>query len=66
MPGGKATPRLCGINSGQHIYVPASDQCNDINAIIGPQSNTRSLAIKVGTNSSIDLLLQGVFSPVKS
>jgi len=47
VPGGKATPRLCGINSGQHIYVPASDQCNDINAIIGPQSNTRSLAIKI-------------------
>ena len=47
VPGGKATPKICGINSGQHMYVPASDQCNDLNAIIGTASATRSLSIKV-------------------
>lgn len=48
VPGGKATPKLCGINSGQHIYVPASDECNDINTIIGSSgATTRSLSVKV-------------------
>jgi len=47
VPGGKATPKICGINTGQHMYVPASDQCNHINSIIGSATATRSLAIKV-------------------
>ena len=27
----RAPPVICGFNTGQHMWVPASDQCNQIN-----------------------------------
>lgn len=48
-PGGKAPPVICGTNSGQHMYIPASDQCNVLNANIGSSStaSTSAFTIKV-------------------
>lgn len=48
-PGGKAPPLICGTNTGQHMYVPASDQCNILNGNIGSASTatTSSFTIKV-------------------
>lgn len=30
-PGGSAVPVICGYNTGQHVYIDASDSCNSIN-----------------------------------
>ena len=30
-PGGASPPVICGYNTGQHMWVPASDMCNTIN-----------------------------------
>ena len=30
-PNGIVPPTICGYNTGQHMWVPASDQCNEIN-----------------------------------
>ena len=30
-PGGAVPPTICGYNTGQHMWVPASDSCNQIN-----------------------------------
>jgi len=47
-PGGHVPPIICGYNTGQHIYVPASDSCNMINIDIDTGSSiTRSWQIKV-------------------
>ena len=48
-PGGTSPPIICGYNSGQHIYVPASDSCNTISIDIdtGTTSTTRKWQIKV-------------------
>ena len=48
-PGGNIPPTICGYNTGQHMYVPASDQCNQINIDIdtGSTSTTRKWQIKV-------------------
>ena len=48
-PGGAAPPVICGYNSGQHMFVPASTTCNTINIDIdtGKTSTTRSWQIKV-------------------
>lgn len=48
-PGGKAPPVICGTNTGQHMYVPASDACNILSANIGSASTatTSAFAIKV-------------------
>ena len=47
-PGGSSPPIICGYNTGQHIYVPASDACNTINIDIdtGTTSTTRKWQIK--------------------
>ena len=29
--GGSAVPVICGYNTGQHVYIDASDSCNSIN-----------------------------------
>ena len=29
-PGGNAPPVICGFNTGQHMYIPASDLCNSV------------------------------------
>ena len=48
-PGGPQPPTVCGYNTGQHMYVPASDDCNQINIDIdtGSTSTTRKWQIKV-------------------
>jgi len=48
-PGGNAPPVICGTNTGEHMYVDASDKCNVLNANFGSSSTatTSSFAIKV-------------------
>jgi len=48
-PGSKAPPLICGTNTGQHMYVPASSQCNVLNSNIGSAStaSTSAFTIKV-------------------
>ena len=49
VPGGQAPPTICGYNTGQHMWVPASDSCNSINIDIdtGTTTTTRKWQIKV-------------------
>ena len=46
---GREPPIICGYNTGQHMWVPASDSCNQINIDIdtGTTSTTRRWKIKV-------------------
>jgi len=48
-PGGPIPPTICGYNTGQHMFVPASPQCNQINIDIdtGTTTTTRKWQIKV-------------------
>jgi len=48
-PGGAVPPTICGYNTGQHMYVPASTQCNQVNIDIdtGTTTTTRKWQIKV-------------------
>ena len=48
-PGGAVPPTICGYNTGQHMWVPASDSCNQINIDIdtGSTGTTRKWQIKV-------------------
>ena len=39
-PGHASSPIICGYNSGQHMFVPASDQCNTIQINIDTGSTT--------------------------
>ena len=47
-PGHPSSPIICGYNSGQHMFVPASDQCNQIqiNIDTGTTTTTRKWQIK--------------------
>ena len=46
---GREPPIICGYNTGQHMWVPASDSCNQINIDIhtGSTTTTRKWQIKV-------------------
>jgi len=47
-PGGTTPPVICGYNTGQHIFVDASDQCNKISLDIDTgSSNTRKWQYKI-------------------
>merc|ERR1739844_216835 len=48
-PGGSTPPTICGYNTGQHMFVPASTQCNQINIDIDTltTTTTRKWQIKV-------------------
>lgn len=48
-PGAKAPPVICGTNTGYHMYVPASDQCNVLTSNFGSASTatTSAFTIKV-------------------
>merc|ERR1712029_583929 len=48
-PGGPIPPTICGYNTGQHMFVPASDSCNQVNIDIdtGSTTTTRQWQIKV-------------------
>jgi hypothetical protein len=47
-PGYASTPVICGYNTGQHMFVPAADECNTIliNVDTGTTSTTRKWQIK--------------------
>ena len=47
-PGSASSPIICGYNTGQHMFVPASDQCNQIqiNIDTGTTTTTRKWQIK--------------------
>jgi len=47
-PGGSSPPVICGTNTGQHMFVPASDSCNvmDINIDTGTSTTTRQWQMK--------------------
>jgi len=49
VPGGKTPPVICGTNTGYHMYVHASDQCNELSAVFGSASTatTSAFTIKV-------------------
>merc|ERR1719312_207971 len=48
VPGGKSPPLICGTNTGQHMYVPASDTgCNTLNGNIGSASTTTTSAFTI-------------------
>jgi len=50
VPGGKSPPAICGTNTGQHMYIPASSTgCNILTANIGSGSTatTSAFTIKV-------------------
>jgi len=47
VPGGKAPPLICGANSGQHIYVPATDSCNTLSSFFGTATTTTTSAFTI-------------------
>ena len=48
-PAGSSPPVICGINTGQHMFVPASEACNQLKFDIdtGSSATTRSWQLKV-------------------
>merc|ERR1719427_224464 len=46
-PGGKAPPLICGVNTGQHMYIPASDQCNQLTSNFGSASTATTSAFTI-------------------
>jgi len=49
VPGGRSPPVICGTNSGEHMYVPASEQCNILTGLFGSSSTstTEAFTIKI-------------------
>ena len=39
-PGGRVPPTICGINTGQHMFIDVTDQCVDINVHVNLDTNT--------------------------
>ena len=55
-PGGAVPPIICGQNTGQHMWVPASEQCNTLNFDIDTGTTaTRTWNIKVTQYECNDL-----------
>merc|ERR1711962_28073 len=46
-PGSTTIPTGCGTNTGEHMYVPASDQCNVLSANIGSTSTSTAGAFSI-------------------
>merc|ERR1712180_144852 len=46
-PGSTTIPTVCGTNTGEHMYVPASDQCNVLSANIGSTSTSTSSSFSI-------------------
>ena len=61
LPGGQSPPVICGYNTGQHMFVPASDQCNSINIDIdtGTTTTIRKWQIKVKSRNLSKIVLLG-------
>ena len=74
-PGGGTNPVLCGVNTGEHMYVDASDACNELNFQLGNSAMgvtavaTRSWSIKVTqviyitTSTLMSVFPYGVWHP---
>lgn len=46
-PGSVGSPEICGVNTGDHMYIDASDSCNSLTFQIGTVTFTRQWNIKV-------------------
>merc|ERR1711971_642723 len=46
-PGSVGSPEICGVNTGDHMYIDASDSCNSLTFQIGDQTFTRQWNVKV-------------------
>merc|ERR1719420_67678 len=46
-PGSVGSPEICGVNTGDHMYIDASATCNALTFQIGDQTFTRQWNIKV-------------------
>merc|ERR1711971_892419 len=46
-PGSVGSPEICVVNTGDHMYIDASDSCNSLTFQIGDQTFTRQWNIKV-------------------
>lgn len=46
-PGNRGSPVICGINTGQHLYVDASEECAKASFGFGTATTTRQYDIKV-------------------
>jgi len=46
-PGSTTIPTICGTNTGEHMYIPASDQCNVLSANIGSTSTSTTGAFNI-------------------
>ena len=57
-PGGASPPVICGYNTGQHMWVPASASCNSINIDVdtGTTTTTRQWQIKVSQYECGDMM----------
>jgi len=55
-PGGQGSPVICGTNTGQHMYIEASDSCNTLSFHLDDNNNAnREFAIRV-TQYSCDYM----------
>ena len=52
-----APPVLCGTNTGHHMYVHASDQCNELSANFGSASTATTSAYTIKITQVIFLFL---------
>eukprot|EP00095_Tigriopus_kingsejongensis_P007394 maker-scaffold112_size353035-snap-gene-1.14 protein:Tk07394 transcript:maker-scaffold112_size353035-snap-gene-1.14-mRNA-1 annotation:"PREDICTED: uncharacterized protein LOC103516194" len=46
-PGSTAPPTICGTNTGEHMYVDASDDCNELAFQLGSSGSNRQWSIKI-------------------
>jgi len=46
-PGSVGSPEICGVNTGDHMYIDASDSCNSLTFQIGDVTFTRQWNIKI-------------------
>lgn len=46
-PGSSGVPHICGTNTGYHMYVDASEECNTLSFQLGPSQASREWAIRV-------------------
>jgi len=54
-PGSVGSPEICGVNTGDHMYIDASDTCNSLTFQIGSTVFTRQWNIKI-TQYSMDFI----------
>ena len=62
-PGSPAPPIICGYNTGQHMYVESSDQCNKIVFNLGLKSSSISARTWMIRVSQFDSTQDSSFVP---